>query len=94
MALLGCLSGATDPSSGEIILNGECFNRLTPRLAIRKGVAIIYQHFQVIEGLSVADNGSEIRKWGVIGRCTQFEQARKLLTRLSSSIDPSLPLEN
>lgn len=94
--LLGCLSGATAPTSGEIVLNGEVFGRLTPRLAIRKGVAIIYQHFQVIEGLSVADNiflGHEIRKWGVVDRRAQQEQARQLLARLSSSIDPSLPLE-
>lgn len=94
--LLGCLSGATAPSSGEIVLNGESFGCLTPRLAIRKGVAIIYQHFQVIEGLSVADNiflGNEIRKWGVVDRRTQVEQARQLLSRLSSSINPRLPLE-
>ncbi|MDF0584941.1 sugar ABC transporter ATP-binding protein [Bradyrhizobium yuanmingense] len=94
--LLGCLSGATTPSSGEIVLNGESFVHLTPRLAIRKGVAIIYQHFQVIEGLSVADNiflGDEITKWGIVDRGAQVEQARRLLTRLNADIDPNLPLE-
>ncbi|MCK1625245.1 sugar ABC transporter ATP-binding protein [Bradyrhizobium sp. 160] len=94
--LLGCLSGATAASSGEIAINGESFGHLTPRVAIRKGIGIIYQHFQVIEGLSVADNiflGSEIRKWGVVDRRTQVEHARRLLARLSSSIDPNLPLE-
>lgn len=94
--LLGCLSGATAPSSGEIAVNGESFGRLTPRVAIQKGIAIIYQHFQVIEGLSVADNiflGNEIRKWTLVDRTAQIEHARKLLARLSSSIDPSLPLE-
>ncbi|MEY9590711.1 ribose transport system ATP-binding protein [Bradyrhizobium yuanmingense] len=94
--LLGCLSGATAPSSGEIVINGESFDQLTPRLANRKGIGIIYQHFQVIEGLSVADNtflGSEIKTCGVVDRGTQAENARRLLARLSSSIDPNLSLE-
>ncbi|MGE0279916.1 MAG: sugar ABC transporter ATP-binding protein [Rhizobiaceae bacterium] len=94
--LLGCLSGAVTPSAGEIVLNGESFAHLTPRLAIQKGIGIIYQHFQVIEGLNVADNiflGNEIKKWGMVDQAAQAGEARQLLARLGSSIDPKTPLE-
>lgn len=89
--LLGCLSGAVAPTSGDIIVNGEIFQRLTPRSAIQQGIGIIYQHFQVIDALSVADNiflGNELRKVGGVDQAAQVEQSRALLARLGSRIDP------
>ena len=95
--LLGCLSGAVHPSGGTISINGEELTALTPRLAIEKGIGIIYQHFQVVEGLTVADNiflGSEIRRFGVVARREQEARARALLERLGVEIDPRRPLEH
>lgn len=89
--LLGCLSGAVAPTSGEIVVRGEAVNKLTPRTAIHKGIAIIYQHFQVIDGLTVADNiflGNEIESFGVVDGRAQIEQSQRLLSRLQSVIDP------
>src|SRR5919201_777434 len=62
--LLGCLSGAVVPSEGHILVEGEYHTTLTPREALGKGIGIIYQHSQVFEGLTVAENiylGSERR---------------------------------
>lgn len=94
--LLGCLSGAVAPSSGEIYINGRSNTALTPRLSREQGVGIIYQHFQVIEGLSVADNiflGCEIRRFGVVDSKEQNRISAQLLSRLGFSIDPRLALE-
>ncbi|MCB1444767.1 MAG: sugar ABC transporter ATP-binding protein [Rhizobiaceae bacterium] len=88
--LLGCLSGAVEPSGGTIVIGDEELTALTPRLAIEKGIGIIYQHFQVVEGLTVADNiflGSEIHRFGIVARREQEAQARKLLERLGVEID-------
>lgn len=95
--LLGCLSGAVDPSGGTITIDGEELTALTPRLAIEKGIGIIYQHFQVVEGLTVADNiflGSEIHRYGIVARRAQEARSRALLERLGVEIDPRRPLES
>lgn len=95
--LLGCLSGAVDPSGGTITIDGEELTVLTPRLAIEKGIGIIYQHFQVVEGLTVADNiflGSELHRYGIVARREQEARSRALLERLGVEIDPRRPLES
>jgi ribose transport system ATP-binding protein len=90
--LIKCLSGATQPSSGEIAIGDERSSGLTPRQALAAGVAVIYQHFSLIPSLSVADNvylGSELRSAGGVRR--RLEQERKtaeLLARLGVDISP------
>jgi len=94
--LLGCLSGAVEPSSGTIAIDGEVFDTLSPRLALEKGIGIIYQHFQVVEGLTVADNiflGSELRRMGIVDTRQQNERAAALLARLGAVLAPDMPLE-
>ncbi len=89
--LLGCLSGAVTPGSGTITIAGQVNRALTPRQARDQGIAIIYQHFQVIEGLTVADNiflGSELLSWGRVRAAEQNRQAAELLERLGVRLDP------
>jgi flagellar biosynthesis/type III secretory pathway ATPase len=62
--LLGCLSGAVHPDYGVIECGDQAFDGLTPLEAFAAGIAIIYQHFQLIDDLTVADNiylGAELR---------------------------------
>lgn len=66
------------------------------RLSRDEGVGIIYQHFQVIEGLSVADNiflGCELKRAGIVDTGTQNRVSAELLARLGVTIDPRSPLE-
>lgn len=93
--LLGCLSGAVAPTSGAIRIGGTDHASLTPRQARDLGIGIIYQHFQVIEGLTVADNiflGNEIRRFGIVDTRQQNRIARDYLSRLRLDIDPAMPL--
>lgn len=93
---LGCLSGALKPSDGHILFEGEDHTSFTPREALSKGIGIIYQHFQVFEGLTVAENiflGRELGNMFWIDRRVQVREARKLLSRLGISIDPETPLD-
>jgi ribose transport system ATP-binding protein len=94
--LLGCLAGAENPSSGTIVIGGKSFPSLTPRLAFEQGIGIIYQHFQLFDGLTVSDNiflGKEIRRFGAVDTTEQLKRSAALLKRLGVSLDPGTPLE-
>jgi ribose transport system ATP-binding protein len=93
---LGCLSGALKPSKGHILFEGEDHASFTPREALAKGVGIIYQHFQVFEGLTVAENifvGHELGTRFWIDKSSQIRRTEQILSHLGVSIDPRSPLE-
>lgn len=93
---LGCLSGAVAPSKGSIRVGGKRFEALSPRLAHEMNIGIIYQHFQVIEGLTVAENiflGAELTRFGLVNSIRQNREARALIERLGVELDPRTPLE-
>lgn len=54
--LIKILSGAITPDEGEIELNGEKFSYMTSIGAKHKGIAVIYQEFTLVPGISVAEN--------------------------------------
>jgi ABC-type sugar transport system ATPase subunit len=90
--LIKCLSGATAPTAGAVVIGGERYSALTPRTALDAGIAVIYQHFSLIASLSVADNvflGSELHGAGKILRRRDQEVAtRELFDRLGVDISP------
>ena len=69
--LIKTCSGAVVPTSGKIKVNGKTFSRMTPQLASENGIAIIYQEFNNVGELSVAENlflGHPIKKGIVIDK--------------------------
>lgn len=77
--LIKTCSGAIEPTKGEIIINGETFSSMTPKLSESKGIGVIYQEFNLVGDLSVAENiflGRAIRK-GVIVDQRAMEADRK-----------------
>jgi len=54
--LIKVIAGAINPDSGVIDFDGETYERLTPHLALDKGVAVIYQELNLVGPLSVAEN--------------------------------------
>lgn len=90
--LIKTCSGAVLPDSGKIIVNGKAFSSMTPQLAAENGIAIIYQEFNLVGGLSVAENiflGRAIRKGWIIDRSTMVEETRKVFQKLNIHIDPN-----
>lgn len=90
--LLGCLSGAVHPDSGTIACGGRTYHGFTPSEAFAAGIATIYQHFQAIDDLTVADNiylGAELRRGGVtVNGRAQLAGAGALFARLGVDVDP------
>lgn len=95
--LIKCCSGAVIPTSGKIIVNGKEFSSMTPQLAAENGIAIIYQEFNNVKELSVAENlflGRPIRKGIVIDRKAMEQEADKAFKALNIKIDPKALMKN
>ena len=89
--LIKTCSGAVIPTSGKIIVNGKEFTSMSPQFARENGIAIIYQEFNNIKGLSAAENlflGNPIRKGIMIDRKAMEEEAKKAFDQLNIKIDP------
>lgn len=90
--LIKTCTGAVIPDSGQIIVNGESFSSMTPKVAEENGIAVIYQEFNLVGELSVAENiylGRAIRKGVRIDRKAMEEGAKKIFEQLNVKIDPT-----
>jgi ABC-type sugar transport system ATPase subunit len=54
--LIKILSGAVAPDEGELLLDGQPYMPASPSEAAEAGVSTIYQEFNLIPGLNVAEN--------------------------------------
>lgn len=67
--LMKMLFGMEQPTSGDIIVNGEKVNLASPTVAISKGIGMVHQHFMLVPSLTVAENivlGMEPKKGAFI----------------------------
>nr|WP_264472822.1 sugar ABC transporter ATP-binding protein [Extibacter muris] len=54
--LIKLVSGAITPDTGTISINGQAYGQMTPALSKKLGIEVIYQEFNLIPNLSVAEN--------------------------------------
>ena len=54
--LMNILSGVYLPDSGEIYIEGEKAGFRSPWDAVRRGIGMVHQHFQLVNAFSVLDN--------------------------------------
>ncbi len=54
--LIKVLSGALTPDSGELYVEGELIEHMTPFIAQKLGIGVIYQEFNLVTSLSIAEN--------------------------------------
>ena len=91
--LIKVLSGAIKPDSGEIIFDGKKLSDTSPKSRQEAGIGVIYQEFNLVPALTVADNiflGAEIRKGIVVNRREQNKRTSELLQSLKIDIDPKI----
>ncbi len=89
--LIKTCSGAVIPTSGKIVINGKEFTHMSPQLAAENGIAIIYQEFNNVKGLSAAENlflGNPIKKGIVIDKKAMEKEAEKAFAQLNIKINP------
>ena len=54
--LMQILSGLYRPDAGQLLIDNVPVNKLSPARAIALGVGMVYQHFQLVDSLTVAGN--------------------------------------
>ncbi len=89
--LIKTCSGAVIPTSGKIIINGREFTSMSPQLAAENGIAIIYQEFNNVKGLSAAENlflGNPIKKGILVDKKAMEKEAEKAFAQLNIKINP------
>lgn len=91
--LMKILSGVEQPTSGEIILDGEPVVFATTTDAREQGISIIHQELSLAPNLSVRDNifmGREIMGTFGVDFAEETRQAKHLLQELQLPIDPDV----
>ena len=92
--LMKLLGGAHRPDSGTIVLNGRDMTFHAPQEAQRAGVAVIYQEFNLVPGLTACENiflGQEMTFAGFVDRRQERRRASELFRRLDVEIDLDVP---
>lgn len=95
--LMKILSGVVQPTSGEIILDGEAVTFGSSTHARDCGISIIHQELSLAPNLSVRDNifmGREIIKSGMVDFAEEERQTRALMEELEENIDPLTRVED
>jgi fructose transport system ATP-binding protein len=81
-SLIKCLSGATIPDEGEILLDGQPIHFRSPMDARRAGIETVYQDLAVAPAMTIAENlflGRELRRPGFLGTVLRMLDHKKML---------------
>jgi len=96
--LMNILTGIIQPDEGEIIFEGQPIDNLTPRKAQNMGISIVHQELSLCSHISVAENIFMGRVPTTNRQLVNYkkmnEEARKLLQRLDTDIDPETLVRN
>lgn len=89
--LMNMLSGLLEPTSGDILLDGEVVKITSPTKANQLGIGMVHQHFMLVEAFTVTENiilGNEPSRAGILNR----KEARAEILRVSEQyglqVDP------
>ncbi|MCQ2419507.1 MAG: ABC transporter ATP-binding protein [Clostridia bacterium] len=91
--LMKMLFGLEQPTSGEIIVNGEKLVLSSPTVAISHGIGMVHQHFMLVPSLSVAENmvlGMVPKKGMFIDKAKAIEITKEYAERFNLHVEPEL----
>lgn len=88
--LIKMLAGAIRPDSGTIEYEGKVYKGFEPKQAIELGIGVVYQEFNLIPYLTVADNiflGNEPSKGIHLDKKQYYKKAKEIFEMLGVEID-------
>ncbi len=90
--LMKILYGMEKPDAGHILLRGQPVSIPNPQAAIRLGIDMVHQHFQLVPSLSVAENvtlGYEPRRGPFVNRRAMITRVRALSEQFGLKVNPT-----
>jgi len=95
--LMNMLYGLLEPTSGEILVDGEPMAFGSPHASIDAGIGMVHQHFMLVPVFTVAENvmlGNESHKGGILDRGAAAAKVRELSERYGLKVDPDALVED
>ncbi|USU21494.1 ABC transporter ATP-binding protein [Paraburkholderia fungorum] len=86
--LCNVVFGVHQPDAGFMWLDGAPYRPHSPRDALAHGIAMVHQHFSLVEDVSVLDNLllGQVRGW--LDRKREAQRVRALVADLGLALDP------
>lgn len=95
--LIKVISGAIEPNGGEIVFEGKRYEKMNPILSQKLGIGVIYQEFNLVPELSIAENiflGQRLTKGFTIDRKKMNEKAQEIMNDFGIQVDVSRPVRS
>jgi ABC-type sugar transport system ATPase subunit len=92
--LMRILGGAHRADEGAILINGSETPFGSPQDSRVAGIAVIYQEFNLIPGLTAVENiflGRETTRGGLLDQRSEREKATEIFRRLGAEVDLDTP---
>ena len=89
--LMNMLYGMFRPDSGEILLRGELLSLSSPQAAIKHGIGMVHQHFQLVPSFTVAENvvlGAEPRRRALVDEAESRDRVAALSAQFGLKVEP------
>ena len=86
--LMNILGGLTEPSSGEILLDGQPLRIRSPQDSERLGIGFIHQEPVLFRHMTVAENIGMSKLRPLVRPAQLHQEARHVLERVDPGIDP------
>ena len=94
--LVKCLTGANEPSSGEICIDGNTYKKIATSQSRQLGIEAVYQEFTVVPGLPVVENifmGNLPGNGFLVDKKKMLRDAEEIFRSFKVDIDPDAMLE-
>jgi simple sugar transport system ATP-binding protein len=95
--LMNIIYGLYRPTEGEIWVKGQPVKLANPNDAIRLGIGMVHQHFQLVPVMTVAENvmlGDESVKRGLLDKRTVAERIIEFFHLYGLALDPHAVVED
>ncbi len=95
--LMNIIYGLYQPTSGEILVEGQPVVMHNPNDAIALGIGMVHQHFQLVPVMTVAENimlGSETVRNGFLNTGAVAKRISELSHRYNLDVDPYALIED
>lgn len=92
--LMNVATGTVAPSQGDLLVHGERYDALTPKLANKLGIAIVHQHPAVLKDLTVLENLQVALPREIFKGKSAAKVGAELLARVGLKISLKLRVED